>query len=251
MALSVQGVSKRFAGIKALDDIDLDVGDGECVGLIGPNGAGKTTLFNCILGMLRPEAGVVRWNGRDITRLPVHERSRLGIGRTFQRMELFASMTPRRHLLVTAQARSTHGGIIRDLLGRGRVTDEDRSRADQILDLLGMVDQADVPVESLTLGQGRLVELARALMCLPKIILLDEPSSGLDRAETAAFARVLDVVRAEWGASLLIVEHDLELVTRVSDRLYVIDFGTMIASGTPSEVMANPAVREAYLGASS
>jgi branched-chain amino acid transport system ATP-binding protein len=248
MGLSVRGVTKRFSGITALADIDLDVGEDEIVGLIGPNGAGKTTLFNCILGVLKADGGTVTYDGRDISSLPIHRRSKLGIARTFQRMELFPGLTPREHLLVTARARASRGGVVRDLLGRGRPTATEQARAKELLDHVGLADRADVPVESLSLGQGRLVELARALMCEPRLVLLDEPSSGLDRAETHGFARVLRDVREQTHASMLIVEHDLELVLDIADRLYCMDTGVMIASGAPSDVMADEAVRRAYLG---
>jgi branched-chain amino acid transport system ATP-binding protein len=248
--LGATEIVKRFAGIVALDGVSLAVRSDETVGLIGPNGAGKTTLFNCILGVLRPERGSVTFDGADISRLPIHQRSRLGMARTFQRMELFATMSPREHLLVTGRARSTRGGILRDLIGRGRPTAEERATATELLELVGLAAVADAPVESLSLGQGRLVELARALMCQPRIVLLDEPSSGLDRAETAAFAEVISAVRAETKASVLIVEHDLELVMAVADRLYCMDVGRMIAEGSPESVLADPAVRMAYLGVS-
>ena len=250
MTLQATGITKRFAGIVALDNVTLEVGDDETVGLIGPNGAGKTTLFNCILGVLKPEEGTVSYKGVNLDKLPIYKRSRLGIGRTFQRMELFVTMTPREHLHVTGRARSTRGGIVRDMLGLGKPTEEERARAQEILDLVGLADIADEPVEALSLGQGRLVELGRALMCEPQIILLDEPSSGLDRAETEDFAKVLHILRNEKQMSLLVVEHDLELVLDVSDRLYVLDFGQLLASGPPDEVMSDPRVREAYLGAS-
>jgi branched-chain amino acid transport system ATP-binding protein len=251
MSLVVEHVTKRFSGITAVDDASLRVDENETVGLIGPNGAGKTTLFNCILGVLKPEEGTCSYRGTRLDGLPIHKRSRLGIARTFQRMELFATLTPREHLLVTARARATRGGIIRDLLGQGRPTAEEAERAQRIIDSVGLSDFADQPVEALSLGQGRLVELARAMMCNPSIILLDEPSSGLDRAETAAFAAVLHSLREEQKLSLLVVEHDLELVLDVSDRLYVLDFGRMIAEGDPDEVMADRRVREAYLGVAS
>jgi branched-chain amino acid transport system ATP-binding protein len=248
VSLEVTNITKHFSGITALSEVDLEVGEGESVGLIGPNGAGKTTLFNCILGILRPEEGQISYRGRNISKFPIHRRARLGIGRTFQRMELFGGMSPKEHLLVTIRARSSRGGLVRDVLGRGRPTNAEIDEADELLRLVGIADVADQPVESLSLGQGRLVELARALATKPSVVLLDEPSSGLDRAETRVFADVLKQLHRSGDTAMLVVEHDLELVLDVTHRLYVIDHGRMLASGDPSEVMADPLVREAYLG---
>jgi len=241
-------VSKHFGGITALDSVSLSVGAGGAVGLVGPNGAGKTTLFNCLLGLLRPDSGRVRFDGRDLIGLPVHRRARLGLGRTFQRMELFSEMTVREHLLVAERARRGTGRLWKDLLNRGAPTEEEESEADVVLDLVGLTSVADRAIESLTLGHGRLVELGRALMTQPKLLLLDEPSSGLDQDESLALARVLDTVRQERGTAVLLVEHDLAMVKQVVERLYVLDFGRMLASGARDEVLADESVRTAYLG---
>jgi branched-chain amino acid transport system ATP-binding protein len=246
--LEVQQVQKRFAGITALDDVSLHVDAGEAVGLIGPNGAGKTTLFNCLLGILRPEGGRVVLDGRDITGWPVHKRARLGFGRTFQRMELFAGMTVRDHLLVAARARRGPSRIWRDVVGMDQPTAEDQEKATRTLELLGLTDVADRPVESLSLGRGRLVEVGRTLMTEPKLLLLDEPSSGLDRSETAELTDTLGVVQRERETAVLLVEHDVEMVQRFATRLYVLDFGTLIAEGQTDAVMTDPNVRRAYLG---
>jgi branched-chain amino acid transport system ATP-binding protein len=246
--LEATGISKRFGGITALDDVSLSVGTGAAVGLVGPNGAGKTTLFNCLLGLLRPNSGRIAFDGQDLIGLPVHRRARLGIGRTFQRMELFAGMTVREHLLVADRARRGTGRLWKDLLNRGAPTEEEQAEADAVLDLVGLTPVADRATESLTLGHGRLVELARALMTQPRLLLLDEPSSGLDQAESLALAKVLDTVRHERGTAVLLVEHDLAMVEQVVDRLYVLDFGRLLASGERDEVLADPAVRDAYLG---
>src|SRR5204863_688667 len=184
-------VSKRFGGVAALTDVSLAVQERETVGLVGPNGAGKTTLFNCLLGLLRPDAGRVTFNGIDLTRMPVHRRARLGIGRTFQRVELFAGMTVREHLLVAERARRGVGGVFSDMIGRGSPTAAERSQVERVLDLVGMGGEADLPVEALSLGHARLVELGRALVGRPTLLLLDEPSSGLDRAESLALAALL------------------------------------------------------------
>jgi branched-chain amino acid transport system ATP-binding protein len=241
-------VTKRFSGITALDHVTLRVDAGEAVGLIGPNGAGKTTLFNCILGMLQPEVGRVVFNGRDITRLPVYRRARLGFGRTFQRIELFAGMSVRDHLLVAERARRNDGGLLKDLLNLGRPSADENARAEATLELLGLTDVADRPIESLSLGRGRLVEIGRALMTDPLLLLLDEPSSGLDHRETMALVDTLRAVREERGTAILLVEHDVEMVQAFAGRLYVLDFGTLIAEGPTEQVMSDAAVRRAYLG---
>ncbi|HMQ24370.1 MAG TPA: ABC transporter ATP-binding protein [Acidimicrobiales bacterium] len=246
--LAAAGVTKRFSGLTALDAVSLTVDAGEVVGLIGPNGAGKTTLFNVLYGVIAPDRGRVTFAGHDVSSLPVHKRARLGIGRTFQRIELFAGMTVRDHLLVAERARRADGGLLRDLLGRSAPSSDERSRAAATLALLGLDDVADRPVESLSLGRGRLVELGRALMIEPQLLLLDEPSSGLDHHETEDMAAVLETVRAERGTAILLVEHDVAMVREVTRRLYVLDFGQLIAEGPTAEVIGDPKVRQAYLG---
>jgi branched-chain amino acid transport system ATP-binding protein len=247
--LDARGITKRFAGIRALDRVDLVVEPGEMVGLIGPNGAGKTTLFNCLYGLLRPDAGRVRFAGQDVTGLPTHRRARLGIARTFQRMELFTGMSVLDHLIVAAQPATSRLSVLTDLVSRGRPPTEVHDRAVEMLAMLGLQTVADRPIEALTLGQGRLVELGRALMTEPRLLFLDEPSSGLDRLETAEVAAVLVRARRERGVTFVLVEHDLNLVRDVTERLHVLDYGTVIASGPTREVLDDPAVREAYLGA--
>jgi branched-chain amino acid transport system ATP-binding protein len=246
--LEVDSISIHFGGIRALDDVSLDVGARELVGLVGPNGAGKTTLFNCIVGLLRPSGGQVRFAGRSVTELPVHRRARLGIGRTFQRLELFPGMTVREHVIVADRANRRVGGLFADLIGRGRSTKAEIARADETLDLVGLAGAASAPVESLPLGQGRLVELARALVARPQLLLLDEPSSGLDSGETKRLAAVIRQVTSDAGSAVLLVEHDLDLVRALAERLFVLDSGRMLASGPPREVLANADVVAAYVG---
>jgi branched-chain amino acid transport system ATP-binding protein len=246
--LEATSVTKHFSGITALDAVSLTVGAGEIVGLIGPNGAGKTTLFNCLYGVTPPDAGRVTLDGQDISSLPVHRRAQLGIGRTFQRIELFVGMTVRDHLLVAERARLGTGGLFKDLLNRSQPTGDEQARAAATLDLLGLTDVAERPIESLSLGRGRLVELGRALMIEPKLLLLDEPSSGLDHRETDEMADVLGTIQAERGTAILLVEHDVAMVRKVTERLYVLDFGQLIASGGTAEVIADDKVRKAYLG---
>jgi branched-chain amino acid transport system ATP-binding protein len=246
--LTVRGVTKRFSGITALDDVDLDLAHGEIAGLIGPNGAGKTTLFNCILGMSRPEHGVIVFDGRNVNGLAVYQRARLGIGRTFQRLELFSGMTVRDHFLVADRGYNASGRFWKDLLNRGMPTPAERERVQQMIQRLGLDDVADVPVESLSLARGRLVELGRALMLDPKLLLLDEPSSGLDMRERDSLTETLLAVHAEREFAVLLVEHDVEMVRDLATRLSVLEFGKLIAHGATAEVLDDDAVRRAYLG---
>jgi branched-chain amino acid transport system ATP-binding protein len=246
--LEATGISKRFSGITALDDVSLAVEAGEPVGLIGPNGAGKTTFFNGLLGMLRCDRGRVVFDGRDITRMPVYRRARLGFGRTFQRVELFTGMTVRDHLFVAERARHGTGRLWKDVLNLAGPTADERERVDDTFELLGLLDVADRPIESLSLGRARLVELGRALMTDPKLLLLDEPSSGLDQSETMELVGTLQAVQRERGTAILLVEHDVEMVQAFATRLYVLDFGIVIASGPTADVMSDDAVRKAYLG---
>jgi branched-chain amino acid transport system ATP-binding protein len=246
--LEATAITKRFAGITALDDVSITVEAGEPVGLIGPNGAGKTTFFNCLLGMLRCDRGRVRFNGRNVTRMPIYKRSRLGFGRTFQRVELFTGMTVRDHLFVAERARHGTGRLWRDILNLANPTGDERERVDRTLQLLGLADLADQPIESLSLGRARLVELGRALMTEPQLLLLDEPSSGLDQSETMELVGTLQAIQRERGTAILLVEHDVEMVQAFAGRLYVLDFGELIASGPTASVMDDEAVRKAYLG---
>ncbi|MCY4663451.1 MAG: ABC transporter ATP-binding protein [Acidimicrobiaceae bacterium] len=246
--LEASGVSVAFSGIRALDDVSACVGTAERVGLIGPNGAGKTTLFNCLLGIVRPDAGRVFLGGVDVAGWPVHRRAQAGMGRTFQRVELFSDTTVREHLLIAERVRNGTGSFWRDLLGLGRPRPEEVAACDEVLELLGIAGLAGNPVESLSLGQSRLVEVGRALMTDPQVLLLDEPSSGLDRDETRALADTLRAVQDTKGYAVLLVEHDVSLVADFTERTYVLDSGALIAEGLTADVLADPAVRRAYLG---
>jgi len=246
--LRVEGATKRFAGIMALEDVSISVDAGERVGLIGPNGAGKTTFFNCMLGVITMDRGRVELEGADLTNRPVYDRAKAGIGRTFQRLELFPDTTVRDHLFVAERIRRGHGGLWRDILGLGRPRADEIARCDEVLELLRLGDLAEEPIERLSLGQCRLVEVGRALMTDPKVLLLDEPSSGLDRAETDALAVTLREVQAEHGFAILLVEHDVELVSSFTERSYVLDFGKLILDGPTADVLASDVVRAAYLG---
>jgi branched-chain amino acid transport system ATP-binding protein len=246
--LSLRGVCKSFGGIQAVHSITFDVAPGESVGLVGPNGAGKTTLFNCVCGQLRPEEGDIVFDGSPLSGLPTYKRARLGIGRTYQKVEVFTDMSVRDHLMVAERSRRGEGRLWRDLVNMSKPTKDESDRVEATLELVGITRLADMSVNALGLGNCRLVELARALATEPKILLADEPSSGLDLHETAEVAGVLRTVQRERGTAVLLVEHDLAMVAEVVDRTVVMDLGSMLAEGTFDEVMADPSVRDAYLG---
>jgi branched-chain amino acid transport system ATP-binding protein len=246
--LAVRGVSKRFGGVHALSDVSMGVDPGDIVGLIGPNGAGKTTLFDCISGQRHPDAGTVSFDGQPLDRLPVYRRARLGVGRTFQRVELFPEMTVADHLLVALRAHADEGRLWRDLLHKSAPRPEERERVAETLSLVGIAPLAERPVAALGLGSCRLVELARALVTGPRLLLADEPSSGLDTAETAELAAVLRSVQRSRGMAVLLVEHDLAMVEAVCERVVVMHLGSVVASGPFGVVMADALVRSAYLG---
>jgi branched-chain amino acid transport system ATP-binding protein len=248
--LEARAISKNFGGIQALHSVSLSVAPGEVLGLVGPNGAGKTTLFNCVCGLLRPDEGTVLYDGQVIDDLPTYRRARLGIGRTFQRVEVFPELSVREHLMVAERARHGSGALWKDLLNKGQPTSEENAKVDAVLELVGLDTVADTPVAALSLGHCRLVELGRALAAEPLLLLADEPSSGLDVQETLALAATLRHIQRHRGTSVLLVEHDLDMVAEVVDRVVVMDFGTEIAGGSLDEVLADPAVRKAYLGKS-
>ncbi len=244
--LSVRSVTKTFDGISAVQDVSVEVGHGELVGLVGPNGAGKTTLFDCISGRLRPDRGHVFYEGSRIDHWPVHRRARAGIARTFQRMELFEELTVREHLLVADRAH--RGGVLGALVHRGQQRPAERQRVDAMVELFGLTEVADTLVSALPLGTCRLVELARAMTCEPKLLLADEPSSGLGERDRDHITAVLRDAQSHWGMAMLLVEHDLAMVSQVVDRIVVMHLGRVIASGDYQTVMADPEVRRAYLG---
>jgi branched-chain amino acid transport system ATP-binding protein len=235
--LEVDLVDVRFGGLMAVHEVCLAAEAGRVTGLIGPNGAGKTTLFNVITGLQTPTRGKVLLDGQDVTKLKPHQRSRQRVGRTFQRLEVFGALTARENILVGAEIRNSWDST----------TEDPRAVADEILERVGLREVADRPVDAMPTGMARLVELGRALAIRPKLLLLDEPGSGLDPDETEALGELL-VELAGDGMAILLVEHDVELVMRICADLYVLDFGELIAHGTPAQVQADGAVQAAYLG---
>ncbi len=245
--LVTEQVTVKFGGNRALSDVDLEVRQGEITGLIGPNGAGKTTLFNAITGLLTPTAGRILFAGHDVSRLDTYRRARLGIARTFQRLELFNDLTVRDNLRVAGEIRNTWGGV-GSLFGRGARHVNVTQQTEHVLDLIGLADLADADVSTIPTGTARVVELGRALMIQPRVLLLDEPASGQSDDETRAFEALLRRLVREDGLTILLVEHDMALVMEVCDRIHVLDFGEVIAVGSPDDVRADPRVRNAYLG---
>jgi ABC-type branched-subunit amino acid transport system ATPase component len=249
--LSAEGIVVRFGGLVAVEGVHLQAPRGRITGLIGPNGAGKTTTFNVCCGYQRANAGTVRLDGRDLTHDSPSARAALGMGRTFQRMELFGGMTVRENIALAAESRSITSGPLSQLGltrgGRARARDI-AATTSELLARTGLDAVADRPAAQISTGQGRLVELARALARDPQILLLDEPSSGLDHAESEAFGALLVDLVAERNLGILMVEHDMSLVLTICGWIHVLDFGRPLLDGTSAEVRNSDAVRQAYLG---
>ena len=238
MLLELIEINKYFGGLHVLSDISFRVNEGEIVGLIGPNGAGKTTLFNVITGIYRPSRGVIRFRDRDLSRLKPHRISRRGIARTFQLVRVFPTMTVLENVLVGAKygKRSTKKEAIRDAL--------------ECLEILNLVDLKDTVVSHLTFSDRRLVEIARAIAAKPGLALLDEPLAGLNPTETEIIMALIEEIREEHGISILWIEHKIDAVFNVCDKVVVLDYGRKLAEGNPEEVANNEKVVEAYLGES-
>jgi branched-chain amino acid transport system ATP-binding protein len=248
--LRVEGVTVRFGGITALDGVSFSVRAGHIVGLIGPNGAGKTTLFNCLSRLYAFNEGSILFEGAPLVDTPPHGIAALGIGRTFQNLALFRTMTVRQNILLGGHSR-THTGFFENALRLPRVRREEaalEAHADQLVDLLRLGPVADTRVMDLPFGTQKRVELARALASQPKLLLLDEPAGGLNHEEVGALMELLREVRARLKLTMLLVEHHMNMVMRVSDQVVALDFGRVIADGTPAEVQANAEVIRAYLG---
>jgi branched-chain amino acid transport system ATP-binding protein len=251
--LRVDGVTVRFGGITALDKVSFSVNAGHIVGLIGPNGAGKTTLFNCLSRLYSFNEGSILFEGRPIVEQPPHGIAALGIGRTFQNLALFRTMTVRQNIMLGGHCR-TSSGFFANALRLPQVKREERAlqeHADHLIELLDMHSVAETRVMDLSFGTQKRVELARALASQPKLLLLDEPAGGLNHEEVGVLMEQLRDVRDRLKLTMLLVEHHMNMVMRVSDKVVALDFGRVIADGTPAEVQANADVIRAYLGVES
>ena len=250
-ALALEGVSVRFGGIRALNDVSLSVQPGEVMGLIGPNGAGKTTLFDAISGVRMPDDGRVFLGGKDMTKANAVARARWGLRRTFQRVQTFGWLTVEDNVLSATEWEGGGGGIMADLVAfptRRSREKRRRARVDDVLEQCGLAAVRTESAGSLPIGLARMVEVARALVADPKVLMLDEPSSGLDGAEAERLGERIQGLKAENTCAVVLVEHDVGFVMEQCDRIVVLDLGEVLATGTPEAIQQNTAVRAAYLG---
>jgi len=248
--LEVSNVAKRFGGVTAVDGVSLEVERSEIAGLIGPNGAGKTTLFNLITGLYRADAGAILFGDQPIHRLPPHRIAALGISRTFQNIRLFGRLTALENAMIARHTR-TRTTALQAVLKTRTFRDEERDtreKAEEFLAFVGLEGVAGVPAGDLAYGEQRRLEIARALAAEPSLLLLDEPAAGMNETESAELVRLIRRIRDELGVTVLLIEHDMHVVMNLCDRVNVLNFGRLLARGTPGEIRSNPAVIEAYLG---
>ena len=247
--LEVQGITQRFGGVTALDDVSFRVAKGVITGIIGPNGAGKTTLFNIVTGIYSPTSGIVHLEGANVTRYTPEKLATLGMVRTFQNIELFGKMTVLENVMVGLHTKSSSGILASALRVPWQIAEERRlrERALHWLEFTGITDLANDEAGSLPFGKGRLLEIARAMALEPKVILMDEPAAGLNSRETLGLARLIQRIR-ESGVTVALVEHDMELVMDICESIVVLNLGKKLAEGTPRQIQENPEVIAAYLG---